>query len=90
MIAWICHWDPYPVHPAELGAFFSGCLAAPFIQVKIVRLSAIAIKKEDFRTNVEATERQRIEELQRQLATIEVNKLDKILSLYSRNGCPPN
>jgi uncharacterized membrane protein len=38
--------------------------------------------EEDFRTNVEAE--QRIEELQRQLATIEVNKLDKIIDLLEK------
>ena len=38
--------------------------------------------EEDFRTNVEAE--QRIEELQRQLATIEVNKLDKIIELLEK------
>ena len=43
--------------------------------------------EEDFRTNIEAE--QRIEELQRQLATIEVNKLDKIVDLLEKR-CPPN
>ena len=38
--------------------------------------------EEDFRTNIEAE--QRIEELQRQLATIEVNKLDKIVDLLQK------
>jgi uncharacterized membrane protein len=38
--------------------------------------------EEDFRTNIEAE--QRIEELQRQLATIEVNKLDKIVDLLEK------
>ena len=38
--------------------------------------------EEDFRTNVEAE--QRIEDLQRHLAAIEINKLDKIIDLLEK------
>ena len=38
--------------------------------------------EEDFRTNIEAE--QRIEDLQRRLASLEVNKLDRILELLEK------
>jgi uncharacterized membrane protein len=38
--------------------------------------------EEDFRTNIEAE--QRIEDLQRRLAAIEVNKLDRIIDLLEK------
>jgi uncharacterized membrane protein len=38
--------------------------------------------EEDFRTNIEAE--QRIEDLQRRLASLEVNKLDRIIELLEK------
>ena len=40
--------------------------------------------EEDYRTNVEAE--QRIEDLQRRLAAIEVNKLDRIIELLEKRS----
>ena len=84
VIAWISHWDPYPFILLNLALSFQAAYAAPFImisqncQAERDRHQA----EEDFRTNVEAE--QRIEDLQRQLATIEVNKLDKIIDLLEK------
>src|SRR5215471_7651582 len=78
-----------PVYPAELGLIISGRLAAPFIMISQNRQADRDRHQaeEDFRTNVEAE--QRIEELQRRLADIEVNKLDKIIDLLDKR-LPPN
>ena len=86
MIAWISHWDPYPFILLNLALSFQAAYAAPFImisqncQAERDRHQA----EEDFRTNIEAE--QRIEDLQRQLAAIEVNKLDRIIDLLEK-GC---
>ena len=84
VIAWISHWDPYPFILLNLVLSFQAAYAAPFIMISQNRQAERDRHQaeEDFRTNVEAE--QRIEELQRQLATIEVNKLDKIIDLLEK------
>ena len=84
VIAWIEHWDPYPFILLNLALSFQAAYAAPFImisqnrQAERDRLQA----EDDFRTNVEAE--RRIEDLQKQLAAIEVNKLNRILELLEK------
>lgn len=81
LIAWMQHWDPYPFILLNLALSFQAAYAAPFImisqnrQADRDRLQA----DQDYRTNVEAE--RRIEELQKRLADIELNKLDRILEL---------
>jgi uncharacterized membrane protein len=84
VIAWISHWDPYPFILLNLALSFQAAYAAPFIMISQNRQTERDRHQaeEDFRTNIEAE--QRIEELQRQLATIEVNKLDKIVDLLEK------
>ena len=84
VIAWISHWDPYPFILLNLALSFQAAYAAPSIMISQNRQAERDRHQaeEDFRTNVEAE--QRIEELQRQLATIEVNKLDKIIDLLEK------
>src|SRR4029077_1998477 len=84
VMAWSGHCDPYPFILLNLTLSFQAAYAAPFImisqnrQVERDRHQA----EEDFRTNIEAE--QRIEDLQRQLAAIEVNKLDRIIDLLEK------
>ena len=81
VVAWVEHWDPYPFILLNLALSFQAAYAAPFImisqnrQAERDRLQA----EQDYRTNVEAE--QRIEDLQRCLAALEVNKLDYIIRI---------
>src|SRR5215472_5901599 len=81
VVAWIEHWDPYPFILLNLALSFQAAYAAPFIMISQNRQAERDRHQaeEDFRTNVEAE--QRIEDLQRRLAAIEVNKLDRIIDL---------
>jgi len=81
VVAWLDHWDPYPFILLNLALAFQAAYAAPFImisqnrQAERDRLQA----EQDYRTNVEAE--QRIEDLQRSLSALEVNKLDYIIRM---------
>jgi uncharacterized membrane protein len=81
LMAWIQHWDPYPFILLNLALSFQAAYAAPFIMISQNRQADRDRHQaeEDYRTNVEAE--RRIEELQKRLADIEVNKLDRILEL---------
>jgi len=81
IVAWIRHWDPYPFILLNLALSFQAAYAAPFIMISQNRQADRDRHQaeEDYRTNVEAE--RRIEELQKRLADIEVNKLDRILEL---------
>src|SRR5215470_1230850 len=89
VMAWISHWDPYPFILLNLALSFQAAYAAPFIMISQNRQADRDRHQadEDFRTNIEAE--QRIEDLQRRLADIEVNKLDKIIDLLDKR-LPPN
>jgi uncharacterized membrane protein len=84
VIAWISHWDPYPFILLNLVLSFQAAYAAPFIMISQNRQAERDRHQaeEDFRTNIEAE--QRIEDLQRQLAALEVNKLDRIIELLEK------
>ncbi len=84
VVAWVSHWDPYPFILLNLGLSFQAAYAAPFIMISQNRQAERDRHQadEDYRTNVEAEHR--IEELQRQLAAIEINKLDRILELLEK------
>ncbi len=85
VIGWMNHWDPYPFILLNLALSFQAAYAAPFIMISQNRQAERDRHQadEDYRTNVEAE--QRIEELQRRLAAIEVNKLDRILELLEKD-----
>jgi uncharacterized membrane protein len=85
VVAWLDHWDPYPFILLNLALAFQAAYAAPFImisqnrQAERDRLQA----EQDYRTNVEAE--QRIEDLQRSLSALEVNKLDYIIRMLEKH-----
>src|SRR5262249_25408671 len=85
VMAWISHWDPYPFILLNL-ALIQAAYAAPFIMISQNRQADRDRHQadEDFRTNIEAE--QRIEDLQRRLADIEVNKLDRIIELLEKRS----
>ena len=84
VVAWIEHWDPYPFILLNLALSFQAAYAAPFIMISQNRQAERDRHQadEDFRTNVEAE--RRIEDLQKRLAEIEVNKLNRIIELLER------
>jgi uncharacterized membrane protein len=84
VMAWIGHWDPYPFILLNLALSFQAAYAAPFIMISQNRQADRDRHQaeEDFRTNIEAE--RRIEDLQRRLAEIEVNKLDRIIDLLEK------
>jgi uncharacterized membrane protein len=84
VVVWLEHWDPYPFILLNLVLSFQAAYAAPFIMISQNRQADRDRHQaeEDFRTNVEAE--RRIEELQKQLAAIEVNKLDRIIELLEK------
>ena len=81
VIGMIKHWDSYPFILLNLLFSTQAAYAAPIIMMSQNRQNerdrAQAI--DDYRTNIEA--KLEIEALQKQLAKIEVDKLDKIISM---------
>lgn len=81
VVAYIDHWDPYPYILLNLLFSTQAAYAAPIIMMAQNRQNDRdrAQADADYRTNCEAKEE--IEELQKRLNAIEVDKLDKILTL---------
>jgi uncharacterized membrane protein len=84
VVAYVQHWDPYPFILLNLALSFQAAYAAPFIMISQNRQAERDRHQaeEDYRTNIEAE--RRIEALQLSLASIEVNKLDRILALLEK------
>jgi uncharacterized membrane protein len=90
LIAFIQHWDPYPFILLNLALSFQAAYAAPFIMISQNRQAERDRHQaeEDYRTNIEAEHR--IEALQITLASLEVNKLDRILALLEKQSAGPS
>jgi uncharacterized membrane protein len=81
IVAYIDHWDPYPYILLNLLFSTQAAYAAPIIMMAQNRQNDRdrAQADADYKTNCEAKEE--IEELQKRLNAIEIDKLDKILLL---------
>jgi uncharacterized membrane protein len=81
VVAYVDHWDPYPYILLNLLFSTQAAYAAPIIMMAQNRQSDRdrAQADADYKTNCEAKDE--IEELQKRLNAIEVDKLDKILTL---------
>jgi len=81
VIALLHHWDPYPYILLNLLFSTQAAYAAPIIMMAQNRQSERdrAQADSDYRTNVAA--KKEIEELMKRLDNIEIEKLDKILTL---------
>lgn len=81
VVAIIGHWDPYPYILLNLLFSTQAAYAAPIIMMAQNRQSDRdrAQADADYMTNCEAKEE--IEELQKRLNAIEVDKLDKIMAM---------
>jgi uncharacterized membrane protein len=78
------HWDPYPFILLNLLFSTQAAYAAPIIMMAQNRQNERdrAQALDDYQTNISA--KKEIEELQLRLNSIEVDKLDKILSLLEK------
>jgi uncharacterized membrane protein len=81
-------WDPYPFILLNLLFSTQAAYAAPIIMMSQNRAAERDRYQADadFRTNLEA--KQDIEDLQRQLARIENDKLDRILAILAEDEAP--
>jgi uncharacterized membrane protein len=81
VVAYVGHWDPYPYILLNLLFSTQAAYAAPIIMMAQNRQSDRdrAQADADYKTNCEAKDE--IEELQKRLNAIEVDKLDKILAI---------
>jgi len=77
------HWDPYPFILLNLVLSFQAAYAAPFIMISQNRQAERDRHQADadYATNIKAKEE--IEELQRHLARLELEKLNKILEILN-------
>jgi uncharacterized membrane protein len=81
IIGYIHHWDPYPYILLNLLFSTQAAYAAPIIMMSQNRQSERdrIQAAEDYKTNLDA--KLEIEELQRRLNEIEIQKLDKIITM---------
>ena len=81
VVGWSLHWDVYPFILLNLLFSTQAAYAAPIIMMSQNRQSERdrANAEADYKTNLDA--KSEIEELQRRLNAIEVDKLDKIIKL---------
>lgn len=79
MVGFIYHWDVYPFILLNLLFSTQAAYAAPIIMMAQNRQNERdrAQAQADYQTNIDA--KQEIEALQKQLANIEIEKLDKII-----------
>ena len=84
LIAFIYHWDPYPFILLNLLFSTQAAYAAPVIMMSQNRQSdRDRIQAQaDYKTNLRA--KKEIEDLQKQLSRIELDKLDKILEILNK------
>jgi uncharacterized membrane protein len=84
VVGFVYHWDVYPYILLNLLFSTQAAYAAPIIMMAQNRQNQRdrAQADEDFRTNVEA--KKEIEELQILLNKIEIDKLDKIITILEK------
>ena len=86
IIALVRHWDPYPFILLNLIFSTQAAYAAPIIMMAQNRQNDRDRQQalHDLQTDLEA--KREIEALQKQLSKIEIEKLDKIIALLSKEG----
>jgi uncharacterized membrane protein len=86
LVAYFQHWDPYPFILLNLMFSTQAAYAAPIIMMAQNRQGERdrAQALEDYQTNIAAKEE--IENLQRTLARIENEKLDKLMELLEKHN----
>jgi uncharacterized membrane protein len=86
VIAYTHHWDPYPFILLNLLFSTQAAYAAPIIMMAQNRDTERdrVHAEEDYETNRKAKEE--IEELQKRLSRIEIEKLDKIIAILEKKS----
>lgn len=86
VIGWMSHWDPYPFILLNLLFSTQAAYAAPIIMMAQNRDAERDRHhaEADYETNRRAKEE--IEELQKYLARLEIEKLDKIIKILESGG----
>jgi uncharacterized membrane protein len=86
VVGFIRHWDVYPFILLNLIFSTQAAYAAPIIMMAQNRQNQRDREQaqHDYDTNLEA--KREIEELQKQLSKIELDKLDRIISLLEKSG----
>ena len=86
VVGFIQHWDVYPFILLNLIFSTQAAYAAPIIMMSQNRQNARDRDQaqHDYETNIAA--KKGIEELQKQLSKIEIDKLDKIIALLEKKG----
>lgn len=86
VVGYFKHWDPYPFILLNLLFSTQAAYAAPIIMMAQNRQNERdrAHAQADYQTNIEA--KLEIEALQKQLSSIEIEKLDKIILILNNNG----
>ena len=86
VVGFIQHWDVYPFILLNLIFSTQAAYAAPIIMMAQNRQNARDREQaqNDYETNIAA--KKEIEELQKQLSKIEIDKLDKIIALLEKKG----
>lgn len=81
LVWWMYHWDVYPFILLNLLFSTQAAYAAPIIMMSQNRQNERdrANAEADYKTNIEA--KREIEELQKKLNTLEIEKLDKIIEM---------
>ncbi len=84
IVAYINHWDPYPFILLNLLFSTQAAYSAPIIMMAQNRQNERDRHQaeEDYKTNISA--KQEIEQLQKELARIEDQKLDRIIDLLEK------
>ncbi len=86
IVAFVSHWDPYPFILLNLLFSTQAAYAAPIIMMSQNRHAERDRYQalDDYETNIKAKEE--IETMQAHLSRIEINKLDKIITLLETRG----
>jgi len=86
VVGYFKHWDPYPFILLNLLFSTQAAYAAPIIMMAQNRQNERdrAHAQADYQTNIEA--KLEIEAFQKQLSSIEIEKLDKIILILNNNG----
>jgi len=84
IVAWFAHWDAYPFILLNLIFSTQAAYAAPIIMMSQNRQNHRDRMKaqQDYRTNIDA--KMEIEDLQRQIARMEIEKIDKIMVMLQQ------
>lgn len=84
LVAWFCHWDPYPFILLNLVLSFQAAYAAPVIMMSQNRTAARDRRKAEADLATDRKSERGIAAIQKHLNSLERNKLVKILEILEK------